>query len=69
MITAGIATTNPAERFAVYSKLFQRLQTDVPYVGLFVSDDTIALSPKFTYSGFNQWLWDNPYALNIKPAT
>jgi hypothetical protein len=39
----------------------------VPYVGLFVSDDTIALSPTFTYSGFNQWLWDNPYALNIKP--
>jgi peptide/nickel transport system substrate-binding protein len=68
LITEGASTSDPAKRFAAYSKLFQKLQTDVPYVGLFVSDTTIALSSKFTYSGFNQWMWDSPYALNIKSA-
>jgi peptide/nickel transport system substrate-binding protein len=67
LLDAGIATTDKSRRFAVYSRLFSRLQADVPYIGLFVSDTTIALSPKFTYAGFNQWMWDNPYPLYIKP--
>ena len=68
LLEQGAATTDPAQRFATYTKLFQRLQTDLPYIGLFVSDTTLALSSKFTYSGFNQWIWDQPYALSIKPA-
>jgi peptide/nickel transport system substrate-binding protein len=69
LITAGIATTDPAKRFAIYSKLFQRLQTDLPYVDLCVYDVEIALSPKFTYANFNYWPFDSgPYPLNIKPA-
>jgi peptide/nickel transport system substrate-binding protein len=68
LLARGVATSNPARRFDAYSQLFQRLQADVPYVGLFVSDEAIALSPKFTYTGYNQWYWTHPYALDIKPA-
>jgi peptide/nickel transport system substrate-binding protein len=69
LLAEGAATTNPAQRFAAYSRLFQRLQADVPYVGLFVSDEAIALSSKFTYVDYNPWLWELPYALGIKAAS
>jgi peptide/nickel transport system substrate-binding protein len=68
LLAQGVATSNPAQRFAVYSQLFQRLQADVPYVGLFISDEAIALSPKFTWLDYNQWYWTHPYALDIRPA-
>jgi peptide/nickel transport system substrate-binding protein len=68
LLAQSIATTDHAKRFAVYSQLFQRLQADEPYVGLFVMDSAIALSGKFKYSGFNQWFVYGPYALNIKQA-
>jgi peptide/nickel transport system substrate-binding protein len=67
LIKAGIATTDRAQRFAIYSKLFERLQSDVPYVGLFVSLDGVALSSKFTWPGYNQW--DGDYGVGIKPST
>jgi peptide/nickel transport system substrate-binding protein len=69
LLAAGQATSNPAERFAVYSKLWARLQADVPYVGLFVSDDAAALSSKFTWPGYNPWYWDGAYLLGIKAAS
>jgi peptide/nickel transport system substrate-binding protein len=68
LLAQGVATSNPAQRFAVYSRLFQRLQADVPYIGLFVSDEAIALSPKFTWLDYNQWCCTHPYALDIRPA-
>src|SRR5262249_10821346 len=46
LLAQGVATSSPAQRFAVYSKLFERLQEDEPYVGLFVSDTVAALSSK-----------------------
>ena len=52
----------------MYSKLFERLQQDEPYVGLFVSDTVAALSGKFTWPDFNPWFWDGAFALGIKPA-
>jgi peptide/nickel transport system substrate-binding protein len=67
LINASVATTDPARRFAVYSKLLQQLATDVPYVPLYVTDLSIALSSKFTYSGLSAFsLQNGPYALNIK---
>jgi peptide/nickel transport system substrate-binding protein len=68
LLAQGVATSDSAQRFAVYSKLFQRLQQDVPYVGLFVSDTTVALSGKFTWPDFNPWYWDGAFALGIKAA-
>jgi peptide/nickel transport system substrate-binding protein len=71
LLAQGAATTNPAQRFAVYSRLFQTLQADEPYVGLFISDDVVALSPKFTWPGFNPWIevGGAPFLLGIRPAT
>jgi peptide/nickel transport system substrate-binding protein len=68
LLAQGTATSNPAQRFAVYSKLFQRLQADEPYVGLFVSDYAAALSPSFTWPGFNPWIGVGgaAYPLGIK---
>jgi peptide/nickel transport system substrate-binding protein len=69
MINAGVATTNPARRFAAYAKLLQRLATDVPYVPLYTTDLGIALSGRFSYSGLSYfYLQNGAYALNIKPA-
>jgi hypothetical protein len=39
----------PARQFAAYPDLFRSLQTDVPYVGLFVPDRSVALSPKYIH--------------------
>jgi peptide/nickel transport system substrate-binding protein len=68
LLAQGIATSNPAQRFAVYSKLFQRLQADEPYVALYSSDYTAAISSKFSDPGFSPWIWSIPWALSIKSA-
>jgi peptide/nickel transport system substrate-binding protein len=68
LLAQGQATTNPAQRFAVYSKLWARLQADVPYVGLFVSDRVAALSPKFTWQDYNPWYWESDYLIGIRAA-
>jgi peptide/nickel transport system substrate-binding protein len=68
LLAQGLAASSPAQRFAVYSKLFARLQADLPYVGLYVTDDDVAVSSKFRYLNFNPWLRDNPYLLNIRTA-
>ena len=68
LLTQGVATSNPAQRFTVYSRLFARLQADEPYIGLFQPDFTAALSSKFAYIDFSQWYNDGPWALSIKPA-
>lgn len=65
----GLAGATKAQRFASYSKLFEQLQADEPYVGLFVSDAVMALSPKFSYPEFSGWIWNIDYALGIKPSS
>jgi ABC-type transport system substrate-binding protein len=70
MINASVATTDPTSRFAAYSKLLQKLGTDVPVVPLYTTDLSIALSSRFSYSGLSfYYLQNGAYALNIKPAT
>jgi peptide/nickel transport system substrate-binding protein len=68
LLASGLATSNPAQRFAAYSELFKQLQEDEPYVGLFVSDRITALSSKFAWPDFNPWWWDGAYALGITTA-
>lgn len=68
LLAEGEATSNPAQRFSVYSKLWAQLQADVPYVGLFVSDDAAALTSRFTWPDYNPWYWDGAYLLGIKAA-
>jgi peptide/nickel transport system substrate-binding protein len=69
LMAQGLAGATAAQRFAAYSDLFKQLQADEPYVGLFVSDAVMALSPKFTYPVFSGWIWNIDYALGIKPAS
>ena len=54
LLAQGAATSNSAQRFAVYSRLVRRLQEDVPYVGLYVAQSVQALSTKFTFNGYSQ---------------
>jgi peptide/nickel transport system substrate-binding protein len=68
LLAQGEATSDPAQRFAVYSKLFQRLQADVPYVGLYQDESTGAISPKFKWLGYSGWWWDEAYTLGIRAA-
>lgn len=75
LMTAGVATSDPARRLAVYSRLLLRLQTDVPYVALYATDASIPLSGKFTEHGFSYWtspLSTTGYPafyLNLRPAS
>jgi ABC-type transport system substrate-binding protein len=68
LLTQSVTTSDQAQRFAVYSKIYQQLQTDVPYVGLYASDLTAGLTSKFTWRTYNSWYLGTPYALGIKLA-
>jgi peptide/nickel transport system substrate-binding protein len=69
LLAAGTATSNPAARFGIYSKLEAQLQEDLPYIALYQQDYTIALSKGFTVPHFNElgFMFDD-YALQIKRA-
>jgi peptide/nickel transport system substrate-binding protein len=72
LINAGLATSDPAKRFAIYSSLIKDLQSDLPYIGLYQESTSIALSGKFTVPGFAQNYWffnSNAYALDVRPAS
>jgi hypothetical protein len=43
------------------------LATDVPYVPIYIQDDSVALSSKYTWPGFDYYIQFGPYALTIKP--
>jgi peptide/nickel transport system substrate-binding protein len=74
LMADGLATSNPAQRFSTYSKLLGNLQTNIPDVGLYLSDATVALSTKFTAPGYSYWT--SPFSstgqpdfyLDLKPA-
>src|SRR5262249_54146643 len=53
LIAAGLHETNHAKRFAIYSKLLQRIALDAAYIPLIQLDQEMALSKKFTWPGYN----------------
>jgi peptide/nickel transport system substrate-binding protein len=70
LLTEGTTTGSPAERFAAFSGIVRQMSSDVPYVPLYLSDFTMALSSKFSDPGFNAWYFqDNNYILGIKAAS
>ncbi len=71
LVNQGDATTDPRQRFQIYSKLLRVLATDVPYVPLFNEDYSIALANNFTtVATYNQWnVEDDDYALDVTPAS
>jgi peptide/nickel transport system substrate-binding protein len=67
LLAAAIATNDPAKRFVAYSKLLKLLATDVPYVPLFVTDVSYAISKNFSWPDFNPFIYsDQIWALGIK---
>jgi peptide/nickel transport system substrate-binding protein len=68
MIAAAIATENGDERLELYGRLLERLAEDVPYVPLFVSDGTLAISSDFTWPGFMQAYYNRSWGFDIKPS-
>ncbi len=68
LLNEGVATSNKATRFQVYSKLLQQLAQDVPYVPLYLQDDSAAISNKFSFPGFNQYSTNGAYPLGLRPA-
>jgi peptide/nickel transport system substrate-binding protein len=69
LLTEGNATTDPAKRFAAYSKILRYLANDVPYVRLYTQDVSIALSGRFKIVGYTQWTFQyGDYALDIRQA-
>jgi peptide/nickel transport system substrate-binding protein len=68
LLAAGLATSNPGKRLAIYGKLLKNLATDVPYLVLFTEDSSLALSSKFAWPTFNYLRYDrNFWPLDIKP--
>jgi peptide/nickel transport system substrate-binding protein len=66
LINEGIATSNPAKRFAVYSKLLLKLQTDLPYVALYVQKGNAAVASGFSWPTFNSNYYNRAWVLEIK---
>jgi peptide/nickel transport system substrate-binding protein len=67
LLNAGTASTSAAARFPIYSKLVHELAANLPYVPLFLTDFSIALSSKYTVP-HSFWQIDyGPFLLGIRP--
>jgi hypothetical protein len=69
LIAAGAATTNAAQRFAIYSTLLRTLASDVPYVPLYLTGAAVGVSRNFTIPDYSSYFTEDVYALLVKPAT
>jgi peptide/nickel transport system substrate-binding protein len=68
-LAAGTSTDNPAKRFAAFSSVLEQMSSDVPYVPLYLSEFTAALSSKYSDPAFSYWYYDdNNYLLGIKAS-
>jgi peptide/nickel transport system substrate-binding protein len=52
LLKAALAAPSRAARFAVYAKIIQAMQADLPYIGLYREGISVALSSKFTIPGY-----------------
>jgi peptide/nickel transport system substrate-binding protein len=67
-IRNGVQSVSNAKRFAAYSDMVRSVATDVPYIPIYLQDDSIALQSKFSWPTFNFYtLAFGPWALLIKP--
>jgi ABC-type transport system substrate-binding protein len=68
LLKEGVSTTNPQKRFGIYSTLLKRLSLDVPYVPLYNSDATIAISNGFAFPGYSAFSFSGAWALMVRSA-
>jgi peptide/nickel transport system substrate-binding protein len=67
LLADAISTDDPAKRFVAYGNLLHQLALDVPYVPLFVSDLSYAITSKFVWQDFNPFFpSDGVWALHIR---
>jgi peptide/nickel transport system substrate-binding protein len=67
LIDQGASTTDPDERFSIYSQMLQIVGDDVPLVPLYAGDNNLAISDDFTWPTFNTYSTDHtPYILEIQ---
>jgi peptide/nickel transport system substrate-binding protein len=70
LLDAGKTVTNRAKSFAIYSQILTILSQDVPYIPLYVANESYAFSPKFTYpqkSLYDVGMVDRNFMLGVKP--
>jgi peptide/nickel transport system substrate-binding protein len=68
LIEAARETYDPAKRLAIYGKLLQLVQRDVPYIPLFTVNVDYALASKFTWPTQHSHSFEGTvWALEIKP--
>jgi peptide/nickel transport system substrate-binding protein len=68
LLKEGITATSNAKRFGVYSKLLQIVGTDVPYIPLFVTDNTVALANGFSWPTFSNEYYREDWPLQLKKS-
>lgn len=70
LIKAGFATSDPAERFDIYTQLLERFALDVPFIPLFTQVVSVALADGLEWPGFDGFALATrgPWALGIVPA-
>jgi peptide/nickel transport system substrate-binding protein len=71
LMKQGVATLNKARRFAIYSKMLQRIAQDVPYVATVLPVYSIMIGNKYTFPGLNRVqtdiIFNTPWILNLRP--
>ena len=70
LLKDGISTNDNAKRFTAYSKINTIVADEVPYIPLFLRDNVVALSDKFTWPDFNAFssvYGANAWVYQVKP--
>jgi peptide/nickel transport system substrate-binding protein len=68
LLTAGVATNNPATRLSIYQQVLTHMAADIPYVPLFQNNAFLAISSKFTLPPLGMDSFELAWALNVKSA-
>jgi peptide/nickel transport system substrate-binding protein len=66
LLASGLATSDPAQRLALYGQLLKQVGADVPYVPLFSGYSFVALSSKYALPPFPDYAAFFSWALNLK---
>jgi peptide/nickel transport system substrate-binding protein len=69
LLAQGVATSDGAQRLAIYGRLLNQVATDVPYVPLFSAYSFTALSSKYTLPPFPDYAAFFSWALGIKAVS
>jgi peptide/nickel transport system substrate-binding protein len=68
LMQQGVRTLDPAKRLPIYGQIVRIVATDVPYVPIYTKAVNLALSPKFTFPGYNVFSGFGDWPLSIKQA-